>query len=64
MLFGGCLILAGERVGNRADADLEGWPRAIEALRELEVDYVVPGHGERSDPGLLEHSLGLLRGAE
>jgi len=64
ILFGGCLVAAGERIGNTDDADLERWPESIEALRRFDVDHVVPGHGDRTDPGLLEHTLELLNEGE
>ncbi len=60
LLFGGCMVMAGDRVGNTSDADLASWPRAIERLREFRAAIVVPGHGDRTDPGLLDHTLELL----
>jgi metallo-beta-lactamase class B len=59
LLFGSCMILGGD-LGNTADADLAAWPDAIRRLLPLPVDVVVPGHGERLDPGLLQHTLDVL----
>ena len=50
-------------MGNRADADLPSWLAAMETLRRLPATHVVPGHGERFDRGLLEHTETLLRAA-
>lgn len=61
VLFGGCMVMAGDRVGNLSDADVEAWPAAIERLRGLRAGVIVPGHGDRTDPGLLDHTLSLLR---
>ncbi|GEM_PF-350527 len=61
ILFGGCAILAGDRVGNRSDADLARWPEAIRRLQTMGAELVVPGHGSRTDPDLLEHTLKVLR---
>ena len=61
LLFGGCMILAGERLGNTADADLERWPEAIEQLRRFDAALVVPGHGDRFGPELLDRTLEVLR---
>lgn len=63
VLFGGCIVRAGGGLGNVAEADLESWPDAIRSLRAYGAEIVIPGHGDRSDPGLLEHTLELLRTA-
>jgi glyoxylase-like metal-dependent hydrolase (beta-lactamase superfamily II) len=60
LLFGSCLILAGSRPGNTADADLQRWPESIRRLAQFPVDVVVAGHGDRLDPGLIQHTLDLL----
>jgi metallo-beta-lactamase class B len=60
LLFGSCSVLAGERLGNMAEADRENWPKAIRSLMALPVNVVVPGHGLRLDPGLLQHTVDLL----
>ena len=61
LLFGGCMILGGERIGNVADADMAKWPDAIRALASFPADVVVPGHGDRLDPQLIQHTLDLLQ---
>ena len=67
LVYGGCLIksAAAQNLGNVADADLEGWLLAIEALqaRYPEVARVVPGHGDPGGPELLEHTARLVREA-
>jgi len=60
LLFGSCMILAGDRPGNTTEADIEQWSVAIRRLKQFPVDVVVPGHGERLDPGLIQHTLELL----
>ncbi|MCU0611461.1 MAG: polysaccharide deacetylase family protein [Candidatus Eisenbacteria bacterium] len=60
VLFGGCMLLCGDRVGNTADADLAAWPAAVERLRELPAVHVVPGHGNRFTQDLLDHTLRVL----
>ena len=61
LLFGGCMILGGDKVGNVADADMSNWPDAVRALVRFPADVVVPGHGERLDPQLVQHTLDLLQ---
>jgi glyoxylase-like metal-dependent hydrolase (beta-lactamase superfamily II) len=63
VLFGGCSVIGRDRLGNLADADLARWPAAIERLRGLDATLIIPGHGDRTDPGLLEHTIRLVRGA-
>lgn len=60
LLYGSCMILAGDRPGNIAEADLARWPDAIRSLQSLPVTVVVSAHGERLDPGLLQHTIDLL----
>ena len=60
LLFGSCMILAGSRPGNTADADMKQWPESVRRLGQFPVDVVVPGHGDRLDPGLIAHTLDLL----
>jgi metallo-beta-lactamase class B len=60
VLFGGCMILGWDGVGNTSDADPEAWPSAVRDLRRFECEIVVPGHGDRLDPGLLEHTIQML----
>jgi glyoxylase-like metal-dependent hydrolase (beta-lactamase superfamily II) len=44
VLFAGGMVDV-QRVPDTQDSDLEGWRRALAALRELPVKTVVPGHG-------------------
>lgn len=61
LLFGSCMVLGGDSLGNTADADLQAWPAAIQVLLKLPVEVVIPGHGQRLDPELLQHTLDLLK---
>jgi metallo-beta-lactamase class B len=60
ILFGGCMLLAGEQIGNTSDADLKNWPEAVRKLLQFDAEFVVPGHGERFDPGIIQHTIDLL----
>lgn len=60
VLFGGCMIIDGDQVGNTADADMVAWPESVRKLKRFDVEIVVPGHGERFDPQLIEHTVGIL----
>lgn len=60
VLFGGCMILGGAQIGNTSDADLKNWPVAVSKLKQFDADVVVPGHGDRLDTGLIEHTITLL----
>jgi glyoxylase-like metal-dependent hydrolase (beta-lactamase superfamily II) len=60
ILFGGCMIIGWDKVGNTSDADLNAWPDSVRKLSQFDFDVLVPGHGERLDPALLEHTLDLL----
>ena len=60
LLYGRCMILAGDRPGNLAEADLDRWGEGIRVLQPLPVDVVVAAHGPRLDPGLLQNTLDVL----
>ena len=60
LLFGGCMIIGWDGIGNTTDADLAAWPESVLKLEQFQYDILVPGHGERFDPSLLEHTLKLL----
>lgn len=60
LLYGGCMVRAGLSLGNLGDADVRSWPAAIGVLQKLGAGIVIPGHGGRTDPGLLDHTLELL----
>lgn len=53
VLFAGGLLEAG-RIPDIQDSDLRGWRRALQALREVGVRTVIPGHGVRSSPQLID----------
>lgn len=60
LLFGGCLVKGGDDLGNLGDADLTRYPDAITALQALAPRVVIPGHGRRTDPALLDNTARLL----
>ena len=60
VLFGGCMVRATSSLGHIADADIEHWPAAIEALMELGAQVVVPGHGSVGGGELLDNTAALL----
>jgi metallo-beta-lactamase class B len=60
ILFGTCMILGWDDVGNTSDSDLEAWPESVRDLAQFDFDVLVPGHGDRLDPGLLAHTIDLL----
>lgn len=62
LLFGGCMVIGWEAIGNTIDADLAAWPVSLQRLSQFEFDVLIPGHGERLDPGLLPHTQALLSG--
>jgi metallo-beta-lactamase class B len=63
VLFGSCMVLGGDQAGNIQEADMANWPEAIEQLKRFDAEFVVPGHGERLDPGLLDHTIEVLTAA-
>ena len=64
LLFGGCMVkaLEADNLGFVADADLRGWPDALErvARRYARAELVIPGHGEPGGMELLSHTRALL----
>lgn len=60
ILFGGCVILSADQVGNTADADMPAWIEAVKTLQQFPVDFVIPGHGDRIDQDLINHTIDVL----
>jgi glyoxylase-like metal-dependent hydrolase (beta-lactamase superfamily II) len=61
LLFGGCMIKAGDSIGNIADADLGRWEASARALEALPARVVVPGHGPTGGRELLDNTVTLVR---
>ena len=65
ILFGGCLVRSegAKDLGHVADADLDSWPRAVQAVldRYPGAALVIPGHGAVGGRAALTHTLDLLR---
>ncbi len=53
VLFAGGL-LDHQRVPDVQDSDLDGWTRALQALRKLPLSAIVPGHGPVASPKLID----------
>ena len=60
LLFGSGMILSGNKPGKTSDADLEQWTVSVRRLTRFPADVVVPGNGDRLDPGLIQHTLDML----
>ena len=60
ILFGSCVVLGGDEVGNSREANVLSWIQAMSRLKQWDFEYVIPGHGDRIDPGLIDHTVDLL----
>jgi glyoxylase-like metal-dependent hydrolase (beta-lactamase superfamily II) len=60
ILFGGCMLRVGNGTGNRADANMDTWKSSVERLRDFDCVAVIPGHGIRFDPGVIENTISVL----
>lgn len=63
LLFGGCMVKASDSPGYLGEASLELWPAALDRLRALDPAWIVPGHGRRFDPGVLDLTERVVREA-
>lgn len=65
LLAGGCMIKAGDSIGNLRDANLSSWPSAIDYIRThfAGVQIVVPGHGAVGGRELLDNTERLATAA-
>jgi len=59
VLFAGGLLEAG-RVPDIQDSHLDGWRRALDALRKMPLKRIVPGHGPPAAPALIDQVEGYL----
>lgn len=61
ILVGACLIVGWPRLGNMREAEPSSWLEALDKVEKLAPAIVIPGHGERTDPELIENTRVLLR---
>jgi glyoxylase-like metal-dependent hydrolase (beta-lactamase superfamily II) len=63
ILFGGCFLVGGERLGNLTEADPVSWVRALSTLRRWEVRLAIGAHSDGVppfDPAIIDHTRRLL----
>lgn len=64
LLFGGCMVkdLKAQNLGFTADADMAGWPLALQRLlrKYRDAQIIVPGHGAVGGLELIHHTLSLF----
>ncbi len=62
ILFGGCMVRALDfNIGNTQDANLSDYESSIKQLFKLQIEKIIPGHGDVGGVDLLEHTLKLIR---
>jgi metallo-beta-lactamase class B len=64
ILFGSCMLLGGEEVGNTREADILSWIQSVTRLKQWDAEIVIPGHGEGIGPDLIDHTVELLENDE
>ncbi len=64
LMFGGCMVTGWGGIGNVADADVDAWPDSLRNLSQFDSVLVIPGHGNRFDPGNIEETIQLLEAGE
>ena len=68
ILFGGCMFRGTDwdNLGNIEDASLSLWSESITRVKEKygDAQVVIPGHGDRGKPRILDHTLALVQAAE
>jgi glyoxylase-like metal-dependent hydrolase (beta-lactamase superfamily II) len=60
VLYGGCAVRSDGSIGNRDEAS-PNWPTALEAFAARAPTIVIPGHGRRFDPEMLDESIAAAR---
>ncbi len=61
VLFAGDAILQGMDPYIRPDSiSIKDWIDNLDRLRELDIEWIVPGHGEISKPEIIDENIGFL----
>lgn len=60
ILFGSCMIRGGESIGYVGNANVDHWPTAVRSLLDLDVQFVIPGHGAKFSPSLLKSTIDVV----
>lgn len=62
VLFAGDAILEGMDPYVRPDSiDIETWIRNLERLREIDIEWILPGHGALSKPDIIDSNIQFLK---
>ena len=62
VLFAGDAILEGMDPYIRPDSiNIETWVRNLERLRELDIEWILPGHGALSKPDIIDSNIQFLK---
>ncbi len=62
VLFAGDAILEGMDPYVRPDSiNIETWIRNLERLRELDIEWILPGHGALSKPDIIDSNIQFLK---
>ena len=63
VLFSGDAILEGMDPYIRPDSiDIGTWIRNLERLKELDIEWICPGHGALSKPDIIDQNIQFLKG--
>jgi glyoxylase-like metal-dependent hydrolase (beta-lactamase superfamily II) len=61
VLFAGDAILEGMNPYVRPDSiDIKSWIKNLKRLKKLDIEWIVPGHGELSGPSLIDANIEFL----
>ncbi|WP_146180344.1 MBL fold metallo-hydrolase [Opitutus sp. ER46] len=63
LLYGGCALIGGPRLGNMAEANVSSWLAAVRDLRALAVEVAIPAHSPNLAPTVLANTEALLAAA-
>jgi cyclase len=65
VLFAGDAVLEGMDPYIRPDSiKLKTWIRNLERLKELDIEWILPGHGALSKPDLIDSNIAYLKGEQ
>ena len=63
ILFSGDAILEGMNPYVRPDSiDIRTWIKNLERMKELDIDWICPGHGVLSKPDIIDQNIRFLKG--
>jgi glyoxylase-like metal-dependent hydrolase (beta-lactamase superfamily II) len=57
------MVRAENSLGYTGDANVQSWAKSVQSIQGLAASIVIPGHGDRGGPELIERTIQIVKDA-